>query len=557
MATQRLPYYRGQYNPYSTSTDYAPDIISMYRPEEEMLLSEAARGRQERFDIAKGAMAQEIARIGDLETLDYEQMTNRLSDFEGKITKTVQDEYNGDYGAAANKIVTMIAKERAHPFYNYNKQKVESAKTYQEDMRRLGANFLSTKDPTRVSFTDWQKGEDFAYTPINKADVVNASAAVFAQMAKTLRDNPQYIGILSNETGQNPQYFEKISKYGFSGPDEVYAFLESPTGSRMAQQLITDMPELAGLDPTVVSGLIAEGAMAGIGQVDIQTLQNRNYISDLDLAKLQGTEGAGGFPRVTLQGYLNADELGKDIQNLNDQLVDSFRQNIMDEMFEDPQYVSLKKEGFDNYNKLTALARRIEPRTQTNLRPSGTGTAYRPTKDETMALSPMQQKALDFKSELDEKLIAAISGSGIDTEAAQKRYGIPIYDFNELAAATTKDISEINNIIDQVNERYLPELKEESTAFLNKRVDKKNFEKMDKETMTIQGFGKNPLGSELVLVVGGDSKDGDKPLEARILIDDRSMKERFINYIGLVDENSDAFRDLVLWHAANYNISLE
>jgi len=281
---QTLRYYRGQFNPesaYQPSGD-GSTIISLYNPESQARFIEAVAQRQERFDTAKLAEAQELARIGELETYDLPELNNRLKSFESNINNLVKTKYNGDYGAAANEIAKMIGTERSNPFYHFNKQKVEMSKAYLDAKMKLGSNFMSANNPMEVGFQDWQKGAKFDFTPINREDIVKDAAMEFGTLADTIMSDPT----LQSTAGG--QYFLSTIQSGLEDPRAVREFMETEEGQIMIQNIVDKNPELSKLDREQVMGAVTEGAYSAIGKTQTQYLQNQDFISRADLLKASG-----------------------------------------------------------------------------------------------------------------------------------------------------------------------------------------------------------------------------------------------------------------------------
>ena len=315
MAQRNLNYYRGQYD---SSDMYAnageSPIISMYNPESQAQFIDAVAKRQERFDAAKMAEAQEIARIGELETYDLSELNNRLTSFESAINSTVKDKYNGDYSAAANDIAKMIGTERTNPFYHFNKQKVEMGKAYLDAKMKLGANFISAGNPLEVSFKDWQNGKSFEFTPINSTDITQRSAALFKSFANKLMGDS---GLMASPEGQ---YFKTIQRYGFKDEAEAIDYA-SKTG--LLDQIYESMPELKGVqNQQAVLNAIVQGASAGIGTTRVDYLANRGYDTE-------GGSGGTGGNFLTPSGFTEI-PVSQD-KMMKDEMWSGFRDNATKE----------------------------------------------------------------------------------------------------------------------------------------------------------------------------------------------------------------------------------
>jgi len=278
-----LRYYRQQFNPEAAYSQQGRDsgIMSMYDPEGMGRFVEAVAKRQERFDTAKMAEASEIARIGETETYDLAELTNRIKSFESGVNSLVKDKYNGDYSAAANEIAKMIGTERSNPFYHFNKQKVEMGKAFLDAKMKLGSNFMSAGSPFDVSFQDWQNGATFDFTPVNRADIVKDAATEFSSLAETIRNNPK----LQSTAGG--QYFLSTIQHGIADPEQLREFLSTEDGQLMVQNIVDRNPNLAALPREQVMGAVFEGAHSAIGRAQTQYLTNQAYGPMLD-AQLEG-----------------------------------------------------------------------------------------------------------------------------------------------------------------------------------------------------------------------------------------------------------------------------
>jgi len=318
-----LNYYRGQYDPadmYAGTTE-AP-VISMYNPQAQAQFIDAVAKRQERFDAAKIAQAQEVARLGETETYDLAELTKRIKEFEGGINSLVKEKYNGDYSAAANEIATKIGTERSNPFYHFNKQKVEMGKAYLDAKMKLGSNFMSAGNPFDVSFQDWQAGKTFDFTPVNREDIVKQAAVEFNSLKDVIQGNPR---LLSTAGGQ---YFMSVIQRGIKDPTALTEYLDSPEGEKMIGNIMSNNPVLAQLDPVQVKSAIFEGAHSAIGKTEIDYMANRGY-------------GVGGSPRnmLTVVGRTEAPKEVNDVTG----------SKYWDPLFKDPLAVQeAKKLGIPN-----------------------------------------------------------------------------------------------------------------------------------------------------------------------------------------------------------------
>jgi hypothetical protein len=314
MGYSNLKYYRGEYNPeniFAQGGSPEDGIISMYNPQSMANLTNAAVQHQNRFDQGESAALAEKARIGETETYDLKDLTDRLKGFEGSINDIVQNKYNGDYGAAANEIANQIGTERTNPFYHFNSQKVQMGKMYLDAKEKLGANFMSSANPFSVSFQDWQNGKSLDFTPVNRDDIVRNASVAFAPIAKTLIHAP------TETLDPSEQMIQLRIQKGMASPQEVSDFITNhPQGQKMVQQVIGSMPELAGLPQDEVMKAITQGAYSAIGDVEVQHVANQDYMYSLKAQLKRGAMGGGSPDRIVeagnIQNFIPEDEVRKD-----------------------------------------------------------------------------------------------------------------------------------------------------------------------------------------------------------------------------------------------------
>ena len=453
-------------NSVPTGQSGGPPIYSMYRPESEAGLTQAVAGRQQRFDAANQGVAQELARMGDIETYDRGELEGRVGTFKGKVNKLVQDKYGGDYSAAANELAIMVGQERGDPFYAFNKQKVEAVKTYQQDKRRLGANFLSVGDPTDVGLNDWKEGATFEYTPINKQDITAASVNVFKSMANAIRKP----GAWQDTAGG--RLIQHMDQRGFGTPEEVDDFLGTKEGQMMVEEIYNSMPELAGIkDQQAVTDAIRTGAYSAIGRTERQAVGNPAY------------DAPTGVPSnmMTARRVVEAPKEMVDLHSgyfapLSNALAVAKGYESMADL--QKQVNSASKQRIGKFGNIGHAAR------------SG---AIQPRED------------IDLSRNTAEQDLAEIQSTFIETI---EKEGLVMDDIDKIGLASGKHITSINKISDQIDAEF------DETVAQWEGIDKasqKNLDKIKKDR-AIGGMNIHPMLG-LSLLVSGTTEDG-KPLEA-------------------------------------------
>ncbi len=497
-----------------------PPIYSMYKPEAEAALTQAIAGRQQRFDATTQGLSQELARMGDIETYNRDELEGRMGTFTNKVNKLVQDKYGGDYSAAASELAIMVGQERGDPFYAFNKQKVEATKNIQQDERRIGAGFLSSGDPRDVSFKDWQEGATFDYVPINSKDITAASANAFKHMANAVRET----GVWKETAGR--RLLERIDQRGFATPEEIDEFLEIKEGQMMVEELKASMPELANIkNQQAVDDAIRLGAYSGIGRTERQTIRNPGFVASDD-------NGGGGGGRAIIP----KDVAGIELSNFEGPPWKP-QADAMARIIGDAAGIKIKSfKELDNISNKRKDTRFIK----NQLLPAA-----------LTAINPILGPAAFIPSVISDTPIGTLIDWYID-----KKYGkdTPEVDFNikktfnkamEIEFGTSnKKIQtyEVNNIIDPKNlataEKWVKALNTtvsgslfkfvEGELGLNKESNKalKNF----KGDVSLYDF--NLLdGSGLLLGLTGENNDG-KQIQARIVVEDPYFVTKMMSFIG-------------------------
>lgn len=119
--------------------NYVPLPIDLYK---QMLDTS-----QQRYDATQMAMAQEKARIGDIETYNPDEKQRVLDQYRNDVMSIAQN-YNGDLSKASGDIVNRIGAERMNPYYNANRIFTERYKQQQQLADQLRAKGVALEFKT-------------------------------------------------------------------------------------------------------------------------------------------------------------------------------------------------------------------------------------------------------------------------------------------------------------------------------------------------------------------------------------------------------------------------
>lgn len=513
-------YYGGQYSPMNIygGNRQSSEIISMYNPESEAQFLQATTAHQQRFDAASLASAQALSTIGGMDTYDAPELEKRLKATQDKINKLVQDKYSGDYGAASNEIANIIGAERANPFYKFNQQKLAAMKTHQEDQRRIGAGFMSTGSPMDVSFKDWQEGTDFSYTPIDRQDIVDNSAAMFKSIANQLMSDPKF---MSTTDGK---FLERKLEWGFKNIDDARDYLlNNQTGQAMVQELMSSMPELAKLDQGAVMDAIIQGAGAGIGKSTFETRVNPDYMDALEKARFAALttppEGSDIIPTtglVKLQGGLSGTQMEKDIKTgiFN-------RLSQEDSTFKDKSYEEIAKK----YPKADRLRRRqqgismtVSPGVPIGERIEG----KRFTQEDKDVIRLYEAVKQEF-----EKVLQDPEGTG---------YALQTFNLTPLAVYTGKGQKEVQTLVKTLNtevNKNLPTEKIQGVSSQSRKLLKDYNQNADITNITAID---TPEGPKYILNLTAANKEGARE-ELQVEVADISLNKLITNNLLGISKN--------------------
>lgn len=519
-------YYGGDrvnYNPrgtYFKPQTLGNEVVSLYNPQTEAAYIDAIAKRQQRFDVGVAGAAKERARIGEVETYDPDLLKSRLSDFESNVNSLVQDKYNGDYSVAANELSMLVANERAHPFYQFNKHKVEAVKQSDAIRQKLGANYLSTGDPRDVTYKDWQNGESFDFTPVNKNDVISTASIVGQNLSRTLRENPdEWKQILGG------QYYEKLTQSRFANEAELNDFLAKPEGEAVMNEIYNTMPELSKVtDQNAVHNSIKVGLYNALGQSKSEHLANRGYNTE------PTTEPTGGFSSYIIQPKGSETIQGDYLTSKRPELVEA-RNNIskaLAEEFNIPNINSwedLKKvdDKRINENIMTAIynavAGGITPFgalviSNKNIRDN----LYNKTLGLVMKDAGVSSVSVDFGH----KVKKALQKAGISPD-----WPIELYHINPLASSDptiANKIKTLNTVFNNYAKKNLRDLEGMT------KEDKRGLEAIIKSSNDVNIDGFRPTDEGLMLHLSG-SDDKNNPIDAGVVSKDATLITEMMGYV--------------------------
>lgn len=160
---------RDNYNPYMQpylSVDYAGNSVyqPVYDPNETARMADLLNKSQQRYDVGIGEFNEFQGQIGGMQTYDTNGLQNRTNEFTAKVQDVVKNQYNGDYGNAANEIAKMIAQEKSNPFYKFNAEQLKQAQAFEQakiQRRNSGERFVGLNDPRKINLQEAMQNNDF------------------------------------------------------------------------------------------------------------------------------------------------------------------------------------------------------------------------------------------------------------------------------------------------------------------------------------------------------------------------------------------------------------
>lgn len=122
---------------------YDPSVVDRYAG----ILQQS----QQKYDQARGNLSDFTGVVGAMDTTDPDFLNEQLSSFTDRATQLVDEQYGGDYGAAAGDLAAMIAQEKGNVAYkaiNFQNQQAKAMREFKNKKRKLGERGIVTNDPT-------------------------------------------------------------------------------------------------------------------------------------------------------------------------------------------------------------------------------------------------------------------------------------------------------------------------------------------------------------------------------------------------------------------------
>ena len=232
-------------------------------------------------------------------------------------------------------------------------QAVERKAQLQEAQRQAkekDSSMLFSKKAREMTIDDLMADPTMSYDSFSGKSLESMAARAATALTKQIRDNPTKWSEILGE-----QYYERLQRRGFRIDEILQAVQGNPEAAAALRQIEKDVMESSGISnwnnkEAWEEGLryVRTGLWQGVGQDDVDRLQNRRYMFDLQnsnpITKPEPTEPSiyTEVP-VTRKGKGNYDDIMEEIQDL-----ESFRD--FDFSNQEYQNYSKEREKEDNIN---------------------------------------------------------------------------------------------------------------------------------------------------------------------------------------------------------------
>lgn len=220
----------------------------------------------------------------------------------------------------------------------------------QRQARERDDSILFSKKAREISIDDLMADPTMSYDSVSGKSLESMAARAATALTKQIRDNPtKWSRILDG------QYYERLQRRGFRMDEVLQAVQGNPEAAAELRQIEKDVMDSSGISnwnnkEAWEEGLryARTGLWQGVGQDDVDRLQNKRYMFDLQnsnpITKPEPTEPSvyTEVP-VTRKGEGNYDDIMEEIQDL-----ESFRD--FDFSNQEYQNYSKEREKEDNIN---------------------------------------------------------------------------------------------------------------------------------------------------------------------------------------------------------------
>jgi hypothetical protein len=254
---------------------------------------------------ANQALAQETARMGELETRDIEGLDQRMGEFKDTVS-AIRENYNNDLALAAPELARAVAKERQNPWYQKNKLYTQEFDRRQKLLDQFGPNILFSKDLPQGNLNNMNL-EDIGFDYINRQHLFDMYNKQYGPLGKKPHDlgivkdpdDSRYMrqgyrtGLTNDEVAdlvntQGEIYIDQaIENMGISDTPESRAMLKSEFENWAYNNLIGGEKYTRSLnpdyDPSPEGGPETMGGLEGLSNLVDKGPVNYTNLSDKDL----------------------------------------------------------------------------------------------------------------------------------------------------------------------------------------------------------------------------------------------------------------------------------
>lgn len=270
-----------KYTPQFTERQYVPmNNIG--------LIDQVLGMRQKEYDTAKMLENQAISELYGMQTTQgFQPERDRIIEELQNQIKSVAEKRQGDYGAAAGDIASIIAKAQGNPFFQRNRRALEEAQ-YLQRLRAQNPSLMVFRDPNNVAYNPNLTDEDLQYQVFDPSLLEKDFQNIYGDLAKQRREsNPVY--------DPTSGYNVATTTLGLT-QDEVNAMLQD---EKTYETLLSKYPVLQNANPEALNALRER---IGTQVRGLSLGQAKQFLSPPVSRESTGSKGSGFGGNDLLQG---------------------------------------------------------------------------------------------------------------------------------------------------------------------------------------------------------------------------------------------------------------